>query len=343
MSINLEVVNSADSLCDEFVGKMPQGRIAHLSTWSNAVVQAVGLKNFYIAAKDEQGVCGVLPLMQAKSKFFGNFMVSQAFSDYGGPLTDDPKVLEAMFNRAIELAIEQDSESIEFRNIQPLNYDLQLRTGKMVMYLQLDSDPEKIWKSFKPKVRNQVRKAEKSGIYATDGYFELLNVFYSVYTNRMRQLGTPCYPKRLMYSLLKAFPDNSRLFIVRLENTTVGGGLTFFFNDLVEIPFASTLTQYNSLCPNNLLYWTIIKYYCLAGAKRFDFGRCTVDSPTYRFKKQWGPEPVDLHYQYWVRPGHDFSILSPDNPKYQRRIQIWRKLPLWLTRLAGPYISRNLP
>jgi FemAB-related protein (PEP-CTERM system-associated) len=207
----------------------------------------------------------------------------------------------------------------------------------------LSDDPEDIWKSFKPKVRNQVRKAEKSDIIAQDGGLELLDDFYRVYTTRMHELGTPAYPRKLMQTLLLAFPNNSRIFVARIGKLAIGGGLTFHFNGFAEIPFASTLTKYNSLCPNNLLYWSVIKYYCLAGAKRFDFGRCTVDSSTYQFKKQWGPEQVDLHYQYWVRPGHKVSVLSPDNPKYKKRVEMWKKLPNWVARLLGPYISRNLP
>ncbi len=270
-------------------------------------------------------------------------MVSQAFSDYGGPLFKNNDALDALYKRAIEIATDLGCETIEFRNIQPIDYDLTPRSGKMVMYLKLDKNPGVIWKSFKPKVRNQVRKAEKFGITVRNGHIELLDQFYPIYTRRMSELGTPCYSKKLMHSLLSAFPDNSQIFVATLKDLAIGCGVTFCFNGFVEIPFASTLTHYNNLCPNNLLYWTIIEHYCLAGAGQFDFGRCTVGSSTHRFKKQWGPEPIDLNYQYWIRPGHRLEVLSPDNPKYQRRVRIWQKLPLRLTRLAGPYISKNLP
>jgi len=35
--------------------------------------------------------------------------------------------------------------------------------------------------------------------------------------------------------------------------------------------------------------------------------------------------------------------MRPDNPRYQRRIRIWQRLPLWLTRLIGPAIVRGIP
>ena len=341
--MNVDILTASDFACQAFVQKIPKGKICHLPAWSDAVARAARLENFYLVAYDPEGIHGVLPLIHVKSRIFGNFMISQAFSDYGGPLTDSQAACNDLFSYAVELATKLDCESIEFRNVQPLPYNLEPRTGKMCMYLSLTCDPDEVWKSFKPKVRNQVRKAEKSNLTAIAGHLELLDDFYRVYTARMHELGTPAYSRKLMQNLLQAFPNNSCLFIVRLDSLTVGGALTFSFNNFVEIPFASTLTQYNSLCPNNLLYWSAIKYYCLAGAKCFDFGRCTIDSPTYRFKKQWGPRPVELHYQYWVHPGHELSILSPDNPKYKKRVELWKWLPLWLTRLIGPAISRNLP
>ena len=341
--MNVEILTTSDTACLDFVQQFPSGKICHLPGWSIAVTQAAGLENFYLVAKDNNHICGVLPLVRAKSIIFGNFMVSQAFSDYGGPLVQSAEACDILFNNAVELANELHCEYIEFRNIEPLPYELKLRSGKICMYLPLISNTDEIWKSFKAKVRNQINKAQKSGITASDGHLELLDDFYRVYTIRMHQLGTPAYPRRLMQNLLRAFPKNSRIVVVRLETLIIGAALTFCFNGFVEIPFASTLIQYNSLCPNNLLYWYIIKHYALAGAKCFDFGRCTINSSTYDFKRQWGPQPVELHYQYWTRPGHQLSILGPDNPKYKKKIEMWKRLPLWAARLVGPCISRNLP
>ena len=341
--MEVEILNSPEPNCDEFVKSRPNATICHTYQWADAVTRAARLKAFYFVARDTNGVHGVLPLTQVKSRLFGNFMVSQAFSNYGGLLADSAEACDALFNRAVEMAVELGCESIEFRNIKPLPYELKPRSGKMCMHLPLASGPEQIWKSFDPKVRNQVRKAEKSGIVIVTGGTELLDQFYHVYTVRMRQLGTPCYSLAITEAILRQMSDNSRVFVAQLGNLTVGGGFTVCFNGFVEIPWASTLVEYNSLCPNNLLYWSVIKHYCLAGAKIFDFGRCNADGPTYQFKKQWDPEPVDLHYQYWVHPKHKLTVLSPDNPKYKRKVEMWKRLPLWLTRVLGPMISRNLP
>lgn len=340
--MNVDILTTLDPACQAFVQQIPNGRICHLPAWSDAVTRVAGHRPFYLVARDGDEIRGVLPLMQVRSRLFGNRMISQAFSDYGGPLTKDRAALDFLYNRAVELATEHKCKSIEFRNTDPLPYDLHLRTDKMTMHLPLSSDPEQLWRKFRPEIRNRVRKAEKSGLIAINGGLELLDDFYRVWTVRVRQLGTPCYPSKLMRSILETFPNNSRIFIVRFDSLTVGGGFTTCLNGWADMQWVATLTHYNKLAPNNLLYWSVIKHYCMGGASWFDFGRCTVNGPTYEFKRRWGPREVKFYYQYWVRPGQQLSIISPDTPKYKRKVEMWKRLPLWVTRLVGPYISRSL-
>ena len=341
--MDTSVLTTPCSECNTFVSRNARGRMCHTLSWSDMINEAFGHKTFYLVAREDGNVHGVLPLTQVRSRLFGNRLVSQAFSNYGGPLTDGPSATDALYNRAIEIAIECGCESLEFRNVEALPYDLKSREDKISMWLQLGPDPDEVWHSFNCKVRNQVRKAEKSGLVTTCGQQDLLADFWRIWTIRMRQLGTPCYSSNFFKMIFERFPANTRVFLVRLDGETVAAALVYCFNGFVQIRWAATLIQYNKLCPNNLLYWSIIEHYCLAGASCFDFGRSTVDSSHHRFKKQWNAYPVQLHYQYWARPGHEFSIVKPDNPKYSTKIKVWKRLPISLTRLIGPRISCNLP
>jgi FemAB-related protein (PEP-CTERM system-associated) len=270
-------------------------------------------------------------------------MISQGFSSYGGLLADCSEARDALFNYAVELAMKHNCESIEFRNFEPLPYDLKSREDKLTMFISLEGGADKVWENFRPEIRKQTRKAKKNGIVAINGTWELLNDFYSIYSTRMHELGTPAYPRKLIAALLETFPEYVRLFAVQLDNASIGAALMIYFNGIAEIPYSATVEKYNHLYPNRLLYWSIIEYYCLQGARLFDFGRSSVESGNYEFKRRWRAEPVQLPYQYWVRPGHQLTILSPNNPKYQRKVEMWKKLPAWVTHLVGPHISSKLP
>jgi FemAB-related protein (PEP-CTERM system-associated) len=341
--MRVEILKNYDPSCDAFVRQMPEHKICHLPVWSHMVATSMKHRPFYLVAREDKDIQGVLPLTLIRSRLFGRRMISQAFYTYGGPLVKNTCAMDALYDRAVELATEHNCETIEFRNIKPLPYDLHLRTDKLVMHLPLKSDPDELWCGFKGEIRNRVRKAEKAGIVAVSGGVELLNDFYRMWTIRMHQLGTPAYPRKLMCRILQTFPNNSWVFVVRLGALTIGGGLTTCFNGFADMQWVATRIEYNKLAPGILLHWSVIKHHCLADASCFDFGRSSVDAPTYEFKRRWGTEPVKLFYQYWVRPGRGFSPVVPDNPKYKRRIRIWKKLPLWTTRLIGPYLSRNLP
>ena len=111
----------------------------------------------------------------------------------------------------------------------------------------------------------------------------------------------------------------------------------------MEIPWASTVRDFNKISINMLLYWEVLKFAIESGRKVFDFGRSTVDSGTYRFKKQWGAEPVQLNWHYWLADGGELPQLNPDNAKFRMAINAWKKLPLPLANLLGPHIVRHLP
>lgn len=329
---------------ERFVRGNSNGKICFLPSWACTIAQSFRYRDYSLIFRSTHGTCSILPLFHVRSRLFGNRLISQPpFYSYGGPLAETEGGRDALFRRAVELARELGCDYIEFRGAERLGYDLEVRTGKLCMHLGLAGDPDGVWKGLDPKIRNQVRKAEKSGLTAAEGGAELLDEFYRLYTRRMWQLGTPCFSKRVMAGILGALPEYSRVFVVRLGDLTVGAGFTTCYNRFAEIHWGATRVEYNSLCPNPLLYWSIIRHYCLAGAKVFDFGRCTVDSSTYRFKKQWGTTEVPIYYQYWVRPGYTLSVPTADDPRYRRKIAVWKKLPLWLTRVIGPAIARRLP
>ena len=339
--MDISVLQSADPNVDAFVAARADARLGHTFAWSQVAVAAGGYRPYYLVARETDRIAGVLPLMHVKSRLFGNRLVSQAYSTYGGPLAS-AEAIAPLYDEAARIAGQLGCDSIEFRNVTPMPYDLPRREGKICMHLGLDADPEKLWKGFDAKVRNQVRKAEKSNIVPADGGAELLDEFYDLYTIRMRQLGTPPFSRKLMAATLESLPSSSRVFVVRQDKLTLGAAFVTQFNGLVEIPWAATMVEYNNLCPNNLLYWTVIKHACLNGAGTFDFGRCTVGAGTYQFKKQWGPQPVELNYQYWTPPGRPLREVNPENPSFQRKIEMWKKMPLWFTRMVGPRIARSL-
>lgn len=331
-------------LWDAYVHSNSVATNYHRYGWRDVIENSFGHTCHYLAARNNGGdVVGVLPLVYMQSRLFGSFLVSQPFFNYGGLLCDNPTVGDALLSEAAVLRKELGAEHVELRHSDPWPGDLPTKRHKVCMLLELGTDAGEQWKSFNAKLRNQIRKAEKSGCTAKIGGRELLIDFYTVFVRNMRDLGTPVYAQQFFLEVLVAFPRDSHIIAVYLEEKPVAAGLVVCFHDTLEIPWASSIRDYNPLCPNNLLYWTALKHAMEIGCKRFDFGRSTPGEGTYKFKAQWGAKPLQLNWQYLLPEGASLPELTNKNPKFEMAIRLWQKLPLPFTRILGPHIVKNIP
>lgn len=316
----------------------------HRYGWHDVVVKSFQHQCYYMAARDaDNNIIGVLPLVFMKSKLFGCFLVSQPFFNYGGLLCDSQDVGDALLAEAATLRQMLGAEHVELRHTEPWPGELPTKQSKVSMILALSKDSETLWQGFNAKLRNQVRKAEKSGLTAVVGGRELLADYYTVFVRNMRDLGTPVYAEKFFAEVLAAFIDDTNVIVVYLEEKPVAAGLVVRFRKTLEIPWASSIREYNSLCPNNLLYWTALQHALNSGCTHFDFGRSTPGEGTFKFKEQWGAKPIQLHWQYLLPEGASLPELNTKNPKFEMAIRMWQKLPLPLTRIIGPHIVKNIP
>lgn len=329
---------------DTYVAEQPHASNYHRYRWRDVVEKSFGHPCHYLTARNADGrIVGVLPLVFMKSRLFGCFLVSQPFFNYGGLLSDSREAGDALLAEAAALRQRLGAEHVEMRHTEPWMGELPTKQAKVSMLLALAPDRDSLWQGFNAKLRNQVRKAEKSGLTAVVGGQELLADYYTVFVRNMRDLGTPVYAKKFFAEVLAAFTDDANIIAVNLEGKPVAAGLVVRYRDTLEIPWASSIRDYNPLCPNNLLYWTALQHALAIGCTRFDFGRSTPGEGTYKFKEQWGAKPIQLHWQYLLPDGASLPELNTKNPKFEMAIRLWQKLPLPVTTLVGPHIVKNIP
>ncbi len=330
---------------DKYVHKSCLTSAYHLSGWKEVIENSFGHSTVYLLSEDDnKEIKGILPMVQLKSALFGNYMVSLPYFTYGGVCADNDEIRDKLIRAAIEYAQSSKAKHIEMRHTGPIANGLPVKTAKVSMRLLLAKNADDLFKSFPAKLRSQIRKPAKDGLYAKLGREEELNSFYEVFSVNMRDLGTPVYSKHFFSNILRTFPDCTWICSVYTKDgIPVASGFLLGFKNMIEIPWASSLRSYNNLSPNMLLYWSVLKFACESGYGAFDFGRSTPGEGTYKFKSQWGAKPVQLYWHYWLKNGGALPELNPRNPKYRAAIEVWRRLPVGLTRLIGPAIIKNLP
>ena len=329
---------------DRYVSKHPQSDCYQLSRWKDIIEQSMRLPTFYHYVVDAtEAIRGVMPLVLSRSWLFGTYLTSVPFYNYAGILADDLQAAQALLDHAIADARQVGASHIELRQRQRLFADLPTKTHKVRMVLPLPASADELWHSFKSKLRSQIKRTRREKMEVKFGGQELLSDFYTVFAINMRDLGTPVWSVRLFQQLLEKFPEQARICAIYYQRQAVAAGLLLGFKDYLEIPSASALRKFNNLSPNMLLYWSALEYASNHGYRYFDFGRSSPDSGTYKFKKQWGALAETLHWQYWLAPGRQLPELNPQSSKYRLLIKTWQKIPVALTRLIGPWISRKLP
>jgi len=318
--------------------------IYHHYEWRSLFESVFGHDCYYLLARDDTSqALGLLPLVHLKSRFFGNYLVSTPCFNYCGILTEQVAARDALLARASALADEIGASHVELRHRADVSLDLPCRTDKVSMRLALPDSEEELWRGFSSKLRAQIRRPQKEGATCEEGGIELLDAFYTVFSRNMRDLGTPVFPRDMFADICERFSERVRFFVVRLNGKPVAAGYTLGHRDMLEIPSASSLREFNRYSPNMFLYWSVLKYAVREGYKIFDFGRTSKDSGPYRFKKQWGAEPQSLTWHYILNEGDELPRINPDNPKYRFAVNIWRRLPVPIANFLGPRVVKHLP
>lgn len=335
---------------NEYIRLSSLGGHFHDFAWRHVIQHSLRHRPHYLIARQGDAVTGLLPLFDVQSRLFGRSLVSVPFLNGGGLLADNSESADALLARVDDMIGHGGHRYGELRQRGPLNdqpENLLCRQHKVAMRLFLGDDPEALFKRFKGKLRSQIRRPKKAGaeaqvINGSNVVARDIDLFYQVFAENMRDLGTPVFPKSLFEETVNGFGERAWLALVWVDGHPAAAGLMVGAGTSIEMIWASSLRCFNSLSVNMLLYWESMRAALLNGYQYFDFGRCTPDSPTYRFKAQWGAEPTALHW-YYLKGTGDIPDVSPDNPKFRAAVRTWQFLPIAVANRLGPLVARSLP
>ena len=333
---------------DSFVLSCPGASPYHLFAWGTAIRQAYGHNLYYLMARQDSKLVGILPLVHLKLFFFLNELVALPFCDVGNCLSVNSVVEGKLLDEALKIGKQLKINNIQFRghlhSENNSNYPITLlESNKVRMLLDIPESSEVLFKSFKSKLRSQVRKAEKNGVVFRWAGQEGVGSFYTVFCSNMRDLGSPVHSKKLFHAVMENFGKNACIGLAEFEGKCIGAGLILSTNEQTAIPWASTLRQHNQLASNMLLYWNCLKFAADNGKKIFDFGRSTQKEGTFRFKKQWGAKPVSLPWYSFPPSPPQASKENQTKPSRREMVaEIWKKMPVPIANFVGPQLRKYI-
>ena len=340
---------------NEYVHGHPQGTMFHLTTWKELVEKSFGHKSFYLIAETESRgsasepsnhdsrISGIFPMFAVKSLLFGQSMVSLPFATFGGILAENDEISDALLKRGIELTQGQKLDYLEIRNDSKALPDLPVKDLYYSFKKEIFPDNEKNLMDIPRKTRRMVRVGMKNELVAKFGGKELLDTFYGLFAMSYRSLGTPVFSKKYLGRILEIFGDNCSVLVIFKDDCPLSGVISFYYKNQVVPYYSGAHPDSRKFAANDFIYWALMSDSAEKGFSVFDFGRSKKNTGPFHFKRHWGFEPDPLKYQYYLNNLEEIPDISPANPKYRKKIELWRKLPLWATKIIGPQIVKNIP
>jgi serine/alanine adding enzyme len=330
---------------EKYAGACVGASLYHSLAWRDIIARSFGHTPRYLIAIDGADVLGILPLFEMRSRWFGHFLVSLPFVNYGGILAEGPEAGQALAEASVNLAGRLGASHVELRQASPSPRPEQgwtLREHKAALIVPLCQGAAKLWDALSSRLRGKVRKALKNGADFRTGGRELLDDFYRLYALNMRDLGTPVYT-RVFFDHIMAKGQNARILMAARNGRPAAAAIAVSGGNCIELPWICQNYAESVHNMNEFLYWSAIEWAAAEGATELDLGRSTIGAGTYRFKLQWNPRVRQLYWYYWTRPGAPLPQLNPENPKYGLAVKVWKKLPLAVANSIGPWIVRNIP
>lgn len=344
-----------------YLAQHEYGSLYVMAQWCDVIRDVYGHRGIHLVAvekrKGVEEIVGVLPLVNIRSRIFGNKLVSMPYFDMAGVVSDSSEIEKILLFKALELGRDFGVACVEVRQGKELSslegkecmavgnrkHTLTVMRDKERMLLSLPASSGALWTSFKSKLRSQISRAMKGGLMVYIGDGELVDTFYSVFAENMRDLGSPVHAKKLFHQAMKAFKGRAKIVVVKKDGVPVSASMVCGYGETLQNPWASSLRRYSRLSPNMLLYWRMLEYACDNGYTTFDFGRSTPGEGTYRFKKQWGAEPFPLHWYRFTPDGVPVSKgRASERDRFCKVMTYWQKMPVSLTKLVGPLVRGQI-
>lgn len=325
---------------DAFVDGASQATFFHRVAWSDLLQDGLGHRSHYLYAEREGQVTGVLPLAEIRSRLFGHALISTPFCVYGGIVAEDAHSVSCLEQAAVALAEELGVDYLEMREREPCHADWPVKDLYVSFRKPIEADHESNLKAIPRKQRAMVRKGIKAGLSAS--HDRDLDTFYRVYSESVRNLGTPVLPYRYYAQLLETFGEDCEITVVRHGQQPLAAVMSVYFRDEVHPYYGGSVPAGRDLAANDFMYWSVMQRAVERGARLFDFGRSKRDTGAYHFKKHWGFEPQPLPYAYHLVRATHVPNISPTNAKYRLFIKAWKHLPLPLSQRLGPWLAKDL-
>ena len=225
------------------------------------------------------------------------------------------------------------TERIFIRSLRKLHPDdHQVKTSSMI---QLPKTREALFSKLNSNLRRKIHKGAHCGFGVQMGGVELLDAYYSLYSEKMHRLGSPAYGKGFFKQLLNTYRfGDIKFFLIRKAGKVVGASLLQSYHGFYENTWFATHETAYPYYVSDFLHNQMIQYAISKGASVYSFGRSTPGSGVHKYKSHW---PVMDRPIYEYRVGANIQLKN-----YRWLSAVWKNIPYFVAKQTGPVLVKHI-
>lgn len=327
-----------------FLAEQPDATPFHLPGWSRAVKRGCGQRPYYLLAEREGALSGVLPLIDIRSPIVGHSLSSVGFAVGGGILSVDDGARAALEAAAQALAQKLGAQTLELRGGRVGGDGWHADDTTYVAFArELTANDETELAAIPRKQRAEVRRSFTHDLSVTTGTDARHRAaHFRAYSESVRNLGTPIFPKSLFAAMLAELGDRADILTVWQGDRPIASTLSVYWGGTMYPFWGGGIREARDLRANERMFYAYACHAIARGCTRLDLGRSKAGTGQAAFKKNLGYPARPLTYWRWTLDGRPPRTVNPLDPKYAGKTRMWKKLPLPIANLVGPLLARGL-
>jgi len=339
----VEVIDRSKALeWDAYVEGHPGATLYHLHAWRTIGERAYEIEAPFLCARDQRDgpIRGVLPLFRMPRPF-SPYLTTGLFGAYGEVLADSERHATSLVAAAMKRIDEREADFLHLKLLgeSPLSQALEPQNLWVTAHLDLKKSVDDLWRGLARKMRWKVRRAQRGGLRCLRGR-DWVDAFYEVLSTNMLRKGAPIYGRKFFHAMLEALGPRAEIVALGKDGHVVSGAAIAWFRGVMYVPFASALPSVFSHCPNNLLYWEVMRWAHELGLHTLDFGASMRGSGGLEFKRSWHPRMIPVATYLYARDLSRAIIDPGDSFVARNTVRLWTRLPPRLAEVFGPAVCR---
>lgn len=334
---NYESLNKFD-----YRQRSDKSHIFHSLEWMKIVHESLGLKYKIASLKENDITVASIPFVTYRNLIKGPCALPLQFSGYYGSIVADSdifrkKILDQFFGYCKKHKLYTQIPEINQIKGHHVFLGYSIYRINLIMNSPVE---EQILAQASKRMRSYTKSAIKSKLVCCTGGLELLDKFYLLYLQNMKELGTPPLPKIYFKKIFEFLPQLAKIILVKNQRQVCSGMFVLKVSKSELYAAAiSTPRFFRTSQSSHLIYLQAAREAQRMGCSVMNFGRSIDNSGPALFKKRYGLEATPL---LMYSPNQNWTVTDPEKSILKYVVAIWKRLPTPISRLGGLLLAKHV-